>query len=75
MRWSFGRMGVSQGTRTLDLAEVGVLAAVAAPLAEAAVSIFAVSTFDTDYILLPAGNLPRACDALSAAGHVVVQET
>src|SRR5271167_652388 len=35
---------------TVDLALVGVLASVLVPLAEARVSVFAVSTFDTDYL-------------------------
>jgi hypothetical protein len=37
---------------SLDLAETGVLAALAAPLAEARISVFALSTFDTDYLLV-----------------------
>lgn len=52
---------------TLDFALTGVLAALAKPLAEAGVSIFAVSTFDTDYLLVR--DLPAARAALEAAGH------
>ena len=55
----------------LDFALVGILAAIAAPLAEAGVSIFAVSTFDTDYVLVKESNLARAIDALRDAGHEV----
>ena len=46
----------------------GVLASVAAPLASAGVGIFAVSTYDTDYVLVKEGDVPRAQAALEAAG-------
>lgn len=52
--------------------EVGVLASFAAPLAEAGVSILALSTYDTDYILLRASDRRAALAALSAAGHTPV---
>jgi hypothetical protein len=55
----------------LDLALVGVLAALVVPLAEAGVSVFAVSTFDTDYLLVKQTALARACGALRGAGHTV----
>ena len=47
----------------------GVLASLASPLAAAAVPIFAVSTFDTDYLLIPGDDLEAAVAALDAAGH------
>jgi hypothetical protein len=50
----------------------GVLASLANPLAQAAVSLFAISTFDTDYLLVPAADLERAIATLKAAGHEVV---
>jgi uncharacterized protein len=53
----------------LDFGLTGVLAALAVPLAEAGVSIFAVSTYDTDYLLVKAEALERAVAALEAAGH------
>lgn len=53
----------------LDFALTGILASLAAPLAEAGVPIFALSTHDTDYVLVPEDKLPRAVDALTAAGH------
>jgi hypothetical protein len=56
---------------TIDFALTGVLASVLAPLGEAAVSIFAVSTYDTDYVLVREQALPAAVDALRAAGHDV----
>jgi hypothetical protein len=48
---------------------VGILRAVLDPLADAAVGIFALSTFDTDYLLIRQAQLPRALQALAAAGH------
>jgi hypothetical protein len=47
----------------------GVLASFVQPLAEARVGIFAVSTFDTDYVLVKRDHLQRAVSALRAAGH------
>ncbi|HET7453348.1 MAG TPA: ACT domain-containing protein [Thermoanaerobaculia bacterium] len=46
---------------------VGVLEAVLAPLAHASVSVFAVSTFDTDYVLVKRDDLERAVGALEGA--------
>lgn len=56
---------------TIEFSAVGVLAALAVPLAEAGVSVFAVSTFDTDYLLVKDTDLPAALEALRRAGHVV----
>jgi uncharacterized protein len=56
----------------LDLAMTGVLAALASPLAEAQINLFAVSTFDTDYLLVKGYNLARACEVLRQAGQVVL---
>lgn len=47
----------------------GVLLAVLGPLADSGVSVFAVSTFDTDYVLVPEERLDDALGALEAAGH------
>ena len=55
----------------LDFALTGILAAIAAPLADAGVSIFAVSTYDTDYVLVREAALPAAAEALRRAGHDV----
>jgi len=56
---------------TFDFEQVGVLASVAVPLAQASVSIFAVSTFDTDYVLVKGSQLETAIAALSEHGHEV----
>jgi hypothetical protein len=55
----------------LDFALTGILLAVAAPLAKAGVSIYALSTYDTDVVLVRAVALETAVGALTAAGHVV----
>jgi hypothetical protein len=56
---------------TLDFSLVGILAALSKTLADAGVGIFAISTFDTDYILTKAEDFDRALAALRAAGHDV----
>ena len=56
---------------TLDFTLVGVLAALIGPLADAGVSVFVVSTFDTDYLLLKDETFGRAVDVLRNAGHAV----
>ena len=56
---------------TFDLSMVGVLASVVSPLAEAGASIFTVSTFDTDYVLVREEQLDLAVDTLRASGHRV----
>lgn len=55
----------------LDFALVGVLASLTVPLASAGVPVFTVSTFDTDYVLVRAGRLDAAVDALRDAGFDV----
>lgn len=55
----------------LPFSLTGVLAAITAPLAEAQVSIFAVSTYDTDYLLVSETDLERAIQVLEAAGHAI----
>ncbi|MEN2506760.1 ACT domain-containing protein [Stutzerimonas stutzeri] len=56
-----------QGPFAFD--QTGVLASFLDPLAVAAIGIFAVSTFDTDYILVKSANLEAAVAALKGAGH------
>jgi hypothetical protein len=55
----------------LDFALTGVLASLAGPLSEAGVSLFAVSTFDTDYVMVREDDMERAAETLRAAGHSV----
>ena len=55
----------------LGFGMTGILASLAAPLASSGVSIFVVSTYDTDYLLVQNRDLDRARDALARAGHTV----
>ncbi len=55
----------------IPFSATGILASLAAPLATAGVSVFAISTFETDYVLVGADRLEAASDALSAAGHTI----
>ena len=52
-----------------EFSEVGILSAVVAPLAQAGIGIFAVSTFDTDYVLVKEEGLDVAAGALRQWGH------
>jgi hypothetical protein len=49
----------------LNFSLTGILAALATPLAEAKISIFAISTYDTDYVLVKEENLIKAIEVLS----------
>jgi hypothetical protein len=51
---------------TLEFGLTGVLHGLTGPLAAAGISVFAVSTFDTDYVLVPAADAARAVAALAA---------
>ena len=54
---------------TLDFGLTGVLAAISQVLAAAKISIFALSTYDTDYIFVKADKLDSAWEALRQAGY------
>ena len=56
------------------LSMTGVLASFLQPLAEVRIPIFAISTFDTDYVLIKRERLEQAVAALGAAGHEKVGE-
>lgn len=56
---------------TLAFSLTGILASVTKPLAEEAISIFAVSSYDTDYLLVSEDDLERAIAVLEAAGHAI----
>lgn len=55
----------------LEFELVGVLAGISSTLAEAGIAIFALSTFDTDYILVKREQVETAKDALVGAGYEV----
>ena len=56
---------------TLDFAWTGILAGLTGTLAGAGVALFALSTFDTDYLLVKAAAWDRAAETLRAAGYEV----
>jgi hypothetical protein len=55
----------------MDLGLTGVMASLSAPLADAGVPIFPIATHDTDWLLVPDGQVALALDALRGAGHDV----
>ena len=55
----------------VGLAQTGVMASLVTPLAEARVNMFAFSTFDADYLLVPSVRLHEATVAFTEAGHRV----
>jgi putative acetyltransferase len=56
---------------TIPFSVVGILASLTAPLAEAGISVFAISTFNTDYLLVKEKDLERAVKALRGQGYNV----
>ncbi|MEU5693935.1 ACT domain-containing protein [Actinosynnema sp. NPDC020468] len=55
----------------LEFTLTGIMAALSGELAAAGVSLFALSTYDTDHLLVKESDLDRAVAALTAAGHEV----
>ncbi len=53
--------------------EIGVVAALANPLARVGVGIYVISTFDTDYLLVQLDDVPVAVETLEHAGHRILQ--
>jgi hypothetical protein len=66
-----------RGWRCLRVADAmafsitGVLASLVSPLAAAQISVFAIATFDTDYLLVKEDTLSASLATLGAAGHSV----
>jgi hypothetical protein len=55
----------------LDFSETGILASLAGPLAAVGISVFAVSTYDTDYLLVKTADLVKSMAILVRAGHTI----
>ena len=55
----------------LNFSLVGILASLAVPLAKAQISIFAISTFDTDYLLVQDESFSKAIAVLKESGFTV----
>ncbi|MGM7683327.1 ACT domain-containing protein [Cytobacillus sp. Hm23] len=53
----------------LDFSEIGILANISSTLATEKISIFAISTYDTDYILVQVAEIHNAIDALMKNGY------
>ena len=55
----------------LDFSLIGILSAISGILVENNIAIFAISTFNTDYILTKAENYQRAAEVLVCAGYII----
>lgn len=55
----------------IDFSQVGILASLVGPLAESGISVFAISTFDTDYLLVKEADFEKAKTVLQEAGHTM----
>ena len=55
----------------LDFSEIGIIFSLTQPLAKNRVSVFVVSTFDTDYFMVKEKDLAKTIDVLTAAGHKI----
>jgi hypothetical protein len=55
----------------LDFSLIGIIGSLTTPLAQAGVSVFVLSTFDTDHVLIKEDAMDTAIDALRDAGHTV----
>lgn len=56
---------------TLDFSLIGILASLINPLVEAKISIFALSTYNTDYILIKKDQVDKAIEVLKRYGHII----
>lgn len=56
----------------LDFSLIGILSGISRILAENKIGIFAVSTYNTDYILVKEDNYERALSVLASAGYTIV---
>jgi uncharacterized protein len=59
---------------TLDFSLTGVIASLATPLAFEGISVFTLSTYDTDYLLVKERSLAKASSILSQNGHLVIDQ-
>ena len=56
----------------LDFSEIGIIFSLTQPLAKTGVSVFVISTFDTDYFMVKEKDLAKTIDALTAEGHEII---
>ncbi|WP_330387898.1 ACT domain-containing protein [Natronincola peptidivorans] len=57
----------------LDFSLIGILSSISTVLAQSKISIFAISTFDTDYILLKSKDFDNAIKALNNEGYEIIE--
>ena len=57
----------------LDFSLIGILSKIAEILAENSISIFAISTYNTDYVLIKKENYQKALDILEHSGYEIVE--
>jgi len=57
----------------LDFSLIGILSSISTTLANKGISIFAISTYDTDYILVKDKNIDTAINALSAEKYEIIR--
>ena len=58
---------------SFDLNQIGVISSISSPLADAGISIYVISTYDTDYFLIQEHNLKQTISALSSSGHSITK--
>ncbi len=56
---------------SFDLNQIGVISSISSPLADAGISIYVISTYDTDYFLIQEQNLEKTISVLSNSGHYI----
>ena len=59
---------------TLEMSQIGVMVGLLKPLADAGIPVLTVSTFDTDWVLVPARHSAAAASVWRAAGYKVTEE-
>ena len=58
---------------SFDLNQIGVISSISSPLADAGISIYVISTYDTDYFLVKEDNLEQTISTLSNSGHSIAK--
>jgi hypothetical protein len=58
---------------SFDLNQIGVISSISAPLSEAKISIYCISTYDTDYFLVKEENVEQTISILSGCGHTITK--
>ena len=58
---------------SFDLNQIGVISSISSPLADAGISIYVISTYDTDYFLIQEQNLEKTISVLSNSGHYIIK--